>query len=501
MASKNVLIFYLLSFSFAAGILARSFFNLSLADIAFIALISLVVAFLGRGRNGVPAAPALFLISVTLFGFAVGAFRMEWATYSQQNPNLESRLEQTITFEGKVVREPVYRATAIHLYVETANGLILVITELGQDWQYGDRVEGSGVLKKPEAFETELGRIFNYEGYLWAQGVSYTIFRAEVTRLNSPTEFNFLGKIFILKRSFMANIERLLPEPQAGLGEGLLLGVKKALGEDLETTFRRTGIIHIVVLSGYNMAIVSGFILLVLGMILGRRVSAVVGIAGIILFAIMVGLSATVVRAAIMGVLILIMGLTGRIYVVLRGLVLAGVIMLLWNPYSLAFDVGFQLSFLATLGLILVAPQLLEKLESVPTIAGAREFLVATLATQLFVLPLLLYQIGEFSVVAVIVNVLVLPMVPIAMLLTFLTGLMGFISTAAALPMAYLTHLSLSYIIEVAEWFGALPFAAFTVPTFPFWLVPLGYALIGYALWRLNQEPDPLSGWVIEEEG
>lgn len=85
---------------------------------------------------------------------------------------------------------------------------------------------------------------------------------------------------------------------------------------------------------------------------------------------------------------------------------------------------------------------------------------------------------------AVIVNVLVLPMVPVAMLLTFLTGLVAFVSMSLAVPLAFVTHLSLTYIIVLAEWFALLPFASFTVPAFSFWLVPVGYAIIALFLWR-----------------
>jgi competence protein ComEC len=219
-----------------------------------------------------------------------------------------------------------------------------------------------------------------------------------------------------------------------------------------------------------------------------------------VLFALLVGLGATVVRASVMASLLLIMGFTGHVYIVQRGLFLAGVLMLIWNPYLLAFDIGFQLSFLATFGLILLSSYLAEWLAMVPSFIGIREFLIATLATQLFVLPLLLYQMGEFSVVSVIVNVLVLPMVPVAMLLTFLVGMISFISTSLALPFAYAAYLSLSYIIMIAEWFGSLPFAAFSVPPFNFWFVPLGYAAIGWLVWQLGREPDLLRGWIIVED-
>ncbi len=495
-ADKGVIGFYVAGIAFALGILVESFWNVGLSGIALLALVGVGISLAGRrGASG------LTLAVVALLSFSLGLLRVDHAEKNALDPYLESRVGEEVTLEGVIKREPEERETTTHLYIKTDHGLVLVMAPAGDPWRYGDRVSVTGKLTKPESFETDLGRTFNYPGYLLARGVSYIMRYANPEKIGEG-EGNFLvGHIFTWKQRFMRELERLLPEPAAGLGEGLLLGVKRALGDDLETVFRRTGIIHIVVLSGYNMAIVSGFVLMVLGAMFGRRLSSVVGIIGIIIFAIMVGLSATVVRAAIMAVLLLLLGLTGRVYLVLRGLVLAGVVMLIHNPYALAFDVGFQLSFLATLGLVVVAPYLDERLQLVPNrLISAREFLVATLATQIFVLPILLYQIGEFSVVAVIVNVLVLPMVAVAMLLTFLTGVAGLLIGPLAGPLAYLTYLSLMYIITMAEWWSAVPFAAFTVPPFPFLFVPLGYAAIGLILCWLNREPDPLAGWLIEED-
>lgn len=496
------ILFYYAIIAFALGIFARSFVRFSLSEIGLLVLLAVVVGLAGHGTGarGSRPVPGLLLISLTILFFALGALRMDFAILNSTNQSLEEMVGSEVALEGVVWREPEARANSTHLFVKTDYGLILTLAFPGFDWSYGDRVSVEGVLEKPEAFETDLGRTFNYPGYLLARGVVYTIPRAEVERLSSDEAHIFIGRILDLKHMFMKKLELLMPEPQVGLSEGLLLGVKRALGDDLETVFRKTGIIHIVVLSGYNVMIVVTFILYVLGRMFGRRLSVIFGLVSIVLFALLVGLSATVVRACIMASLLLIMGLTGRVYLVLRGLMLAGFVMLLWNPYSLAFDVGFQLSFIATLGLILIAPDLERRLLIMPSPFGAREFLVATLATQLFVLPLLLYQIGEFSVVAVIVNVLVLPMVPIAMLLTFFTGMVAFVSMPLAAPLAFLTHLSLTYIIAVAEWFAALPFASFTVPAFPFYLVPVGYALIALFLWWSVQKPDELKGWVIEED-
>ena len=497
--------FYIITIAFAVGVFVRSLVTLGLPEITWLILIALVLALVWGKRRETPFAPHLLFLSIFLFAFAIGALRFEIATWSEIDLELERQVGTEVTLTGVVVREPDIRERTTHLYIEVEDSLVLVTTDrYAGEFAYGDLVSAKEVLERPEAFETDLGRTFNYPGYLLARGTSYVLPFAEVEVLESGQGNLFLTKIFAVKHAFMQAVEKLIPEPQAGLSQGLLLGVKRALGDDLEEVFRETGIIHIVVLSGYNVMIVVTFVMYVLGRLFGRRLSTAFGLISIALFAILVGLSATVLRASIMAGLLLIVGLTGRIYFVLRGLMLAGVVMLLFNPYLLVFDTGFQLSFVATLGLILAAPFVTERLSAVPTWLGAREFLTATLVTQIFVLPLLLYQIGEFSVVAVIVNVLVLPMVPASMLLTFITGMIGMVSVSLAAPLAFLTHLSLTYIIVIAEWFAGLPFASFVVPQFPFWLVPVAYAILAYAIWLIfYREEKPAGGlddWTIVEE-
>lgn len=499
-------IFYAVTISFALGVFVRSFYALGLPEIVWLLLLALTVAVVGHKKSETLFASTLVSLSICVFVFALGALRFEFASWYETNPDFETRVGEKITIEGIVAREPSERANTTHLFVDVENELLLIIADRhAEEFAYGDRLRVNATLKKPESFETDLGRTFNYPGYLLAQGVSYTLPFAEVEVLEREQGNPLLAQIFAAKQAFIRKIESLIPEPQAGLSEGLLLGVKRALGADLEEVFRKTGIIHIVVLSGYNIMLVVIFIRYMLGFVMGRRAGSLFSLFAVALFAIMVGLSATVLRASIMAGLLIVLGFTGRVYLVLRGLMLAGFIMLLLNPYLLAFDVGFQLSFLATLGLILVAPTLSERFAFVPAhpYVNAREYLVATLATQLFVLPLLLYQIGEFSVVAVLVNVLVLAMVPISMLLTFLTGMVAFLSPALAVPLAFLDYLSLSYISGVAVWFAKLPFASFIVPSFPFYLVPMAYAGMGYFIWRFiyrEKGDEELVGWTIVEE-
>ena len=501
--------FYTAVLSFASGIFARSFFNMGLPVVLWLLLLALGLAMV-RHRNSFAVSVSYLVVGgIGLMFFSLGILRLELTSLLASPSELESQLGQKVELTGVVVREPDVREKSQHLTLKVGDDKILVTTDRYAKVSYGDEIIVKGKLELPIAFATDLGRTFDYPGYLRARRILYTISFATFTTINKNQANGFLNWLYQNKKNFTQVLEKNIPEPHVGLGEGLLLGIKQALGVNLEEVFRRTGIIHVVVLSGYNVMLVVLFVMYILAIFLPLRSRAVVGVMAIILFALIVGLSATVVRASIMAVLVLIAQSSGRQYDVLRGLFLAGLVMLLLNPYLLVYDVGFQLSFMATLGLILVAPQFETLLVRVPTFAGVRGFLLATLATQIAVAPLLLYQMGQFSVVAVIVNVLVLPAVPFAMLLTFITGVLGSVSATLALPLAYSSYLILTYIISVATWFASLSFASISVVAFPFYFVPLAYggiALVFYWFyWRHSSMnvvslPSSISQWTIVSE-
>lgn len=438
----------------------------------------------------------LFLLSIFLFLCALGGVRVLFFDIEHRSTPLILFEEREVEMEGVVVRDVDLRDTTQHLTLDVeklegadADGTVLLITNTFTTYRYGDRLSVRGVVDVPTSFETDLGRVFPYGEYLKSQGISHTFFFPETVEILRSGEGNvILHTLLTFKHHFMDRVEFLLPEPSAGLGEGLLLGVKRAIGEELEEVFRVVGIIHIVVLSGYNVTIVAEAIMRLLSFVAPPRVRVGFGIAAIASFALIAGLSATVLRASVMALLVLVARATGRVYDVLRALCIAGVVMLLMNPYLLVYDPGFQLSFLATMGLILLGPLIERYFMYVPSRLQIREFVVATIATQIFVLPLLLYSIGMFSSVSVFANVLVLPAVPFAMLFVFISGMVGFVSSALALPFAYIAHLLLAYIIGVAEILARIPFAAFSVPSFPFIYVVLAYILLTYVMYRMYRK-------------
>lgn len=488
--------------AFALGIGVRTLVVVPSECILLGLVISVGIAFVWRRNHEMVSAPYVLLLSVLMCSFCVGLLRTEIASWQFGSSALDTQVGEVISFTGTVVVEPKQSTNATQLYISDSVDTVFVSTDRHSGVEYGDVVTVSGTLAEPQSFTTELGRTFDYPGYLKAKGVEYTVSFAELERIKTGQGNSVLAGLLSFKQAFMGQLEQVIPEPQVGLGEGLLLGVKQALGEDIENNFRRTGIIHIVVLSGYNVMLVVTFFMLVFSFFLPPAKRAVAGIVAIVCFALLVGLSATVVRASIMASLLLFAQGLSRQYDVMRALFFAGAVMLLLNPYLLIYDIGFQLSFMATLGLLLITPHFESIIVTDVKKVRITDFFYSTLATQIAVLPLLLYHIGEVSVVAILVNVLVLPVVPFAMLLTFVTGLIAFVSLPLAAMVGFVANISLAYILCIAQWFARLPFAAVEIPQFtPLGMVLLYGVIAGllfYAQQRLSLSP--VSGWTIETE-
>ena len=197
--------------------------------------------------------------------------------------------------------------------------------------------------------------------------------------------------------------------------------------------------------------------------------------------------------AGVMALLILFARATGRIYDATIGLCLAALGMVLWNPMVLAFDASFQLSFLATVGLMYLAPHAEVLFAWIPKRFGFRDFAVATVATQIFVLPMLLYMTGIFSLVALPVNMLVLLVIPLIMFLGFMIALFGMAGVLFAAPFSFVAFVLLEYILRVARFFDGFFWSALTVPTLPFFIVVLLYIAYGIGIFFLQKRKYYLS--------
>lgn len=488
---------------FALGVGLRSISEIPLVGVIWLMTLAFGLGMLWRRKSEAFSAPFVFLISLFLLAISLGVIRTEIASWKFGQSPLINLVGKEVELSGVVIAEPDYKERTVQLFVETETDKILVSTDRLKEFSYGDKISVKGKLNVPDEFVTDLGRVFDYKNYLKAKGVEYIISFAHIETLEPNSGNLIVSKLLLAKKNFIDSTTKIIPEPAVGLANGLLLGVKSALGDDIETNFRRTGIIHIVVLSGYNVMLVVAFIMFCFSFFLPLRVRLISGMLAIVAFALIVGFSATVVRASIMAVLVLLSQSLGRQYDVMRALLLAGFLMIVINPFLLVYDIGFQLSFMATLGLLLIVPEFEKLLAEGSNFFGVKEFFLATCATQIAVLPLLLYHIGEVSLIAILVNVLVLPFVPLAMLLTFITGVLGFVFPSLASLVGYIATIVLNYILFIADWFANIPFASISISTFSFVWVLILYFCFGMIYFFLKRNEvfvNEFSDWEIIEE-
>jgi len=493
---NNQNIFYNLVGGFTLGILISSFFKMGFSFFILLLVLSGILFVFGRFFSR--PRSIIILISIFILSFSLGILRYEIKEVRKNNESITIFIGEKIVMEGVISEELSIKDNGARLTVTSdlvlfsskafeINEKILVSTGLFPEFKYGDRVKVAGKLEKPENFLTDNDKNFDYVNYLAKEDVFYQISFAQVEIISRGNGSFIKNILFNFKNEFIRKLNILIKEPESSLLGGLLLGAKNSLGSDLQADFRLAGVSHIVALSGYNITIVAESIMMALAF-LPKAFSLSFGILGIILFAIMTGGTATVVRASVMALLVLLARSTGRTYDMTRALLLAGVFMLIQNPKILVFDISFQLSFLATLALILVSPLVEKKLSFVTDKYKLRELLVATISTQIFVLPFLLYKMGLFSVYALVANLLILPLIPAVMLFGFLAGTVAFASVFFATPIAFVCSLLLSYMLKVIEIVAGLPFSSLTIKNFPISLVILAYLIFFIIFWRLRKD-------------
>lgn len=360
---------------------------------------------------------------------------------------------------------------------------ILVVLPLSTKISYGDKVEISGILKTPQNFETEIGKEFNYVRYLSNKNIYFIIDKGESSTISSGHGSKIISLLFKFRDSFLRNINISLISPESDLASGLLLGVRGGFDKELREDFISTGTIHIIALSGYNVTIVAENLMKIFGLVFSKAVSVFFGVFSIILFVLLSGASATAVRAGIMASIALFARLTGRTYDAGRALVIAGLCMIAYDARVIT-DVSFQLSFLATIGVIFVTPKIIKWFWFVPIRFGLRDIVSTTVGATMSVLPLLLYSTGVLSLVSLPANILILSLIPVTMLFVFVVGVLGFISPIISLPFSYIAYGLLTYILSVIKFFASLSFASITIKSFPLIFVFIIYGLIFWWLFR-----------------
>lgn len=437
------------------GVIAAA---LGLGDDWLVALLAGLI--LGAGfilsRQPRYAVAGALLAAVFLAGFAVYL----WSRPSGAITGIAlANDREAVSIRGTLIEEPEQRDTSqrLHLRVEAVqdkggawqrtSGGVQVTTRLFPRFRYGDVLELRGKLQTPPSFDG-----FDYREYLARQGIQSLSSFPTLRRVGSGGGSDIVRVLTGVRRSMGVSLERSLPEPESALARGILLGERASIPKDLTDDFNAAGISHIVAISGYNVMLVAGFALATLSWVIGRRPATVGAMGVVVLFALFVGATPSVLRAAVMAQVLLGASLAGRPNSAGGAVFLAGAVLTAWQP-SIIKDVLFQLSFAATVGIVLLAKPLEQRLRAL--LPGATAALAepagVTIAASLAAQPIIAINFGRLSLVALPANLLALSSFPLIMLGSFVTSVAGLASIGLGRLVGEVTYLPLAYLIWVGR--------------------------------------------------
>ncbi|PIR07442.1 hypothetical protein COY65_01535 [Candidatus Jorgensenbacteria bacterium CG_4_10_14_0_8_um_filter_39_13] len=443
------LVFYFVLF-FLGGILLASL------EVNFLIIIS-VVGFLALGffilrLAGIPPSSFWQRLSILSLMIIIGVFYYHLDNVIFQKHNLIT-FNQKLNFQGLVVDNPLDK-----------NGFQEAVIELSPPWQ------GKVSVKLASYPEIAYGDKLNFIGGInqVPSSTSKYLAKERIAGVSSFPQFSISGRgygsaiksgLFKLNDKIVSIFKKFLPSTEAAFLAGLTFGQRSDFSLDFKKSLNLSGTTHLVALSGYNISIIALTVAALFGRIFPRRISFALTVLVIIGFVLMTGAQASVVRAALMAALALLAKEIGRPnYDVRNAIVFTGFLMVLVNPKILAFDVGFQLSFLALLGIVYLKPVLIKifRLSESPGFLSWRENFLTTTSAQLAVIPILISNFGLFSLTSLLANVLVLEFVPLTMFLGFLMAAVNFISYYLTMIVSWLVLVSLKFEILVINIFSKL---------------------------------------------
>lgn len=402
-----------------------------------------------------------------------------------------------ITVEGTVCTEPEPGNTTSSFQISAAkvqtggdyinaSGKALVSVLRYPEYRYGDVLRITGKLQTPSEFDD-----FNYQDYLARQGVYSIISYPRIEVLDTGKGFKPLAWIYSLRENLSRSLSQALPEPQASLAQGILLGMRNNIPDSLNQAFSRTGTAHLLAISGINITIVIGMILAAGIWLFGKRHSLYIWLALLFiwLYAMLTGMNPPVVRAAIMGSLFLIAELLGRQSSALIALIFAAAIMVGIDPQIL-WQASFQLSFLAMTGLILISPYvrslgkkgITEAVDTKSAASSAGIFAVnsfaITLAAILATWPIIAYYFHVVSFVGLPATFFAALALPPIIITTAVVATVGLLIPVLAQVLGWISWLVISYFILVVRIFDALPFSSINLESIELWQILAYYACL-----------------------
>jgi competence protein ComEC len=423
-------------------------------------------------RNRAPfeyrSQPYLAILFIVL---GLGLLRAWHADTQLAHDTLSAHVGTTLAVEGIVILDPETTTSGVRFVIETSTDeRVFVYGPTYPVVAYGDLVRAEAPLELPEAFETDSGRLFNYPRFLAKDGIRYIMRRAQITIVERGAGKPVMRFFVNAKHAFVRGIERAVSEPSSGLAAGVVLGVEGSLSARDEEAFRIASLIHIVVVSGYNITLAGNFAAALLSSF-PPLVASAGSVVGILSYTLLTGASSTAIRASIMACIMVLARITKRRYDVVRALLAAAFFMALHTPHIVLYDPSFQLSFLATWGLVKITPLFERWLSWITERGGLREVITTTLGAQTAVTPLLLYQSGSTHLLSLVANIVVLPFMPAFMMTSIATGIAGLVHPYLALPFALPVELIGAHVFWIVDLMGMASAAVVSVGQMPVWVL------------------------------
>lgn len=439
---------------------------------------------------------------VMLAAFAFGGVRAATARPANDQAAVWQHLGNRVTIAGTVVKPPTWDDDRQTIVIasesvqeadinQPTHGLVQMSLPSIPQIEYGQVVSATGQLESPRTTD-----LFDYRAYLARHSIYAVMDFPRVDIQGQDRNLAPLASLMRLNTRLRATLQRLLPEPHAGLLAGMLLGTQAAISEPVQEDFRTTGTSHLLVISGWNISVLLGAIvggLTATGVT--RRRAAFLALPVLPTYVLFVGASPSVVRAGIMGALVLWATIADRESDAWTGLALACAVLALLDP-NVLWDTGFLLSVLGTTGILWWMSRLQERLKLVSgsgspgrrLLAMLAASLVPTLSALLLILPLLMYQFGDLSVIAPLANLLLAPAVPPAMFFGAIAAASGLLALPLGQVLALLAWPFTTWLLQGTHLLAGLPWAAVEVPRFGVGWVWGWYALMaaigGWQVWQ-----------------
>ncbi len=471
-SSSKILFF--LCLSFIAGVIVESFIKIPQIFIwGFFVLGIIIIFFVIKKQK------YLHFIFCLLF-FVLGILRMQISEFNVANDKLAKLNDKpnNITLQGVVVGGADVRDNSQKLKVKVYDSIILISADKYPEYHYLDKIKFTGKLKTPMVAED-----FNYKNYLMKDGI-YSVMNFPKIELVGKQKANIFEKIYSgilwVKEKLRDSIYQNFLPPERMILEGIILGNNKTMTQDLRDKLSRTGLRYLTAISGVHVIILSNiiFTFLMFFPFLKRQQALFLSVFLVWFYVALTGFTASGIRAAIMGSIFLLAQVFGKQNTSYKTITLAAAFMLLQNPMLLLYDVGFQLSYLASLGIIYIKPvfDILVKLNKVTWLAKFLDMVSVTLSAQIATLPIMVFNFGNIPLVGPITSILILPVMPLILIFGFLAGFAGIFWQALSNIFALPCQMLLLYFIKILDIFSE-PWMSKTINNVS-WIWLAGYYLI-----------------------